>query len=315
MKNDPKKLEAEAQAMLDKLEEHLTDTPEPKAADKATVKETVQETQEPEDTSDPAPAPDTPEVDESDTADPEPTDNSGELSDAEIAIEKANQRYKNAQAKMTKASQEAANLRRVNEQMQRELETLKNQAQAPARDTAKIDQIKEDYPDLAVPLLNELERTQAEVQQAKELLAKQQEAQLLQEQQASRDAHFERIKQAHPDVDTVIESDEWLDWLELQDTQVKYWVENGSSNDAVAVLNKFKADVAPTQTSKSPREQVLEKAKAVAEPRLPKARKPEGSAKKRTWTLNDVKSLSNEEFEKYENEIFKAMAEGSIARS
>jgi len=305
MKNDPDKLEAEAQEMLDKLEAHLSDTPD------------ENETQDPEapETSDTAPDPQ-PEAEEvADTAEPEPEDNSDELSDAQIAIEKANQRYKNAQAKMTKASQEAADLRRLNEQMQSELEELKSAAQAPARDTAKIDQIKEDYPDLAVPLLDELERTQAEVQQAKELLAKQQEAQSLQEQQASREAHFDRIKQAHPDVDAVIESDQWLDWLELQDAQVKYWVENGSSNDAVAVLNKFKADVAPTESSKSSREQVLEKAKAVAEPRLPKARKPEGSAKKRTWTLNDVKSLSNEEFEKYENEIFKAMAEGSIVRS
>lgn len=294
-KNDPELLEAQAEEMLKKLEENVdTSTEQPSEEPAQSSQPTPDESEQPAETVE-APA--------------EEDSPSGELSDSQIALDKANQRYKNAQSKMTKAAQEAADLRRQNEQIQAELEKLKNQSAVAERDTAKIEQIKEDYPDLANPLLDELERTNAEVRQTKQLLEQQRQQQLQQEQQSAQQAHFERIRQVHSDVDSVIESDEWMDWLDVQDTQTKHWVEQGSSNDAIAVLNAFKSD-----TKISPREQVLEKAKAVAEPRLPKSRKPEGSAQKKVWTLNDVKSLSNEEFEKHEDEIFKAMAKGQIAR-
>ena len=69
---------------------------------------------------------------------------------------------KGAQSRMT--TQEAADLRRQNEDMLRNLTELKGQLAEKERDTAKLAQIQEEYPDIAGPLLDELSRTQAEVQ-------------------------------------------------------------------------------------------------------------------------------------------------------
>ena len=57
---------------------------------------------------------------------------------------------KGAQSRMTKATQEAADLRRQNEDM---LRNLTEQGQLAEKDTAKLAQIREEYPDIADPLL------------------------------------------------------------------------------------------------------------------------------------------------------------------
>ena len=84
-----------------------------------------------------------------------------------------------------------------------------------------------------------------------------------------------------------------------------------SSNDVTKVLNDFKSDMGFGKPT--PQEQVLDKAKAVAEPKLPKS-KPDTSAGQKVWSAADIKAMSLSDFENYRGEIMEAWAQDNIRR-
>jgi chromosome segregation ATPase len=303
-RNDPARLEAEAKELFEQMTKGRTETPE---AD-----------QPPEDT------PEEPEVLQEET--PDPTDTveiqaeedaveesvRSEDSELKLALQKAEKAMKGAQARMTKATQETADLKRQNADLIRSITELKGQLVESSKDESKLAQIREDYPDLAGPLLDELKRTQDEVGAAKEALAEQEQSKYQQIQAQAQAEHFERIRTVHPDVDQLIDTADWLNWLEEADSQTKTWIQEGSSNDVNTVLSRFKADMgepAPTL-----QEQALERAKSVAEPKMPKARKSNLKGDKKFWTVDEIMRMPNKMFEKHQSEILKAMESGSIRR-
>jgi chromosome segregation ATPase len=303
-RNDPARLEAEAKELFEQMTKGRTETPE---AD-----------QPPEDT------PEEPEVLQEETPDPtdtveiqaeEDTDEESVRSDdseLKLALQKAEKAMKGAQARMTKATQETADLKRQNADLIRSITELKGQLVESSKDESKLAQIREDYPDLAGPLLDELKRTQDEVGAAKEALAEQEQSKYQQIQEQAQAEHFERIRTVHPDVDQLIDTADWLNWLEEADSQTKTWIQEGSSNDVNTVLSRFKADMgepAPTL-----QEQALERAKSVAEPKMPKARKSNLKGDKKYWTVDEIMRMPNKMFEKHQSEILKAMESGSIRR-
>jgi len=302
-RNDPERLEAEAK----ELYEQLTQAPKETPQDDQPVEDTSEEQEEVlVDTPDPT---DTVET----QAEEEPVqDEGGEESGLRSALEKAEKAMKGAQARMTRATQEAAELRKNNEQMMQTIAGLKSQVSESERDTSKLNQIREDYPDLAGPLLDELERTRQEVSSTKEQLSKAEQAKRDEQEAKVAEAHFDRIRAEHPDVDQLIETADWMNWLEDSDAQTKQWIQAGSSNDVNTVLYQFKSDMgmkAPT-----PQERTLEKAKKVAEPKMPKARKSNLKGEKKQWTVDDIVRMPNELFEKHKDEILQAMNTGSIRR-
>jgi hypothetical protein len=76
------------------------------------------------------------------------------------------------------------------------------------------------------------------------------------------------------------------------------------------VLQKFKTDMGIGEPT--PQEKVLEKARKVAEPKLPSARKTNTKAGKKTWTVEEIKAMPNREFEKHQAEIMEAYAQNQI---
>ena len=90
------------------------------------------------------------------------------------------------------------------------------------------------------------------------------------------------------------------------------WVEQGSSNDVIAVLNEFKASMGVQLPT--PQEKALARAKEAAQPKMPKARKANVAGEKKTWTVQEIMDMPLDQFEKHQNEIMKAQAEGSIRR-
>jgi chromosome segregation ATPase len=303
-RNDPARLEAEAKELFEQMTKGRTETPE---AD-----------QPPEDT------PEEPEVLQEETPDPtdtveiqaeEDTDEESVRSDdseLKLALQKAEKAMKGAQARMTKATQETADLKRQNADLIRSITELKGQLVESSKDESKLAQIREDYPDLAGPLLDELKRTQDEVGAAKEALAEQEQSKYQQIQAQAQAEHFERIRTVHPDVDQLIDTADWLNWLEEADSQTKTWIQEGSSNDVNTVLTRFKTDMgAPAPTLQ---EQALERAKSVAEPKMPKARKSNLKGDKKYWTVDEIMRMPNKTFEKHQTEILKAMESGSIRR-
>ena len=237
---------------------------------------------------------------------------SGEDSDAAQQIEKAERAMKGAQAKMTKATQEAADLRRQVADLTESVSTLKSQLLDEQRNSERLSQVREEYPDVAGPLLDELQNLRERVDQQSELNSRH-EQRLIEERQAqAAQEHFERIRNVHSDLDSVVETSDWALWLEQQDQQIHGWVDAGSSNDVIAVLDKFKADMGIKPAT--PQEQALARAKEVAEPRLPKARKANVSGERKSWTVDDIVNMPLDEFEKHKSEILEAQAAGAIRR-
>jgi len=303
-RNDPARLEAEAKELYEQMTKGRTETPEADQPQEDTP-------EEPEALQVEAPDPtDMAEV----QADEDAVEESERSEDSELksALSKAEKAMKGAQARMTKATQEAADLKRQNADLIRSVTELKGQLVESSKDDSKLAQIREDYPDLAGPLLDELKRTQDEVGKAKEALADQEQRKYQEIQEQAQAEHFERIRAVHPDVDQLIDTADWLNWLEDADSQTKTWIQEGSSNDVNMVLSRFKADMG--QPAPTLQEQALERAKTVAEPKMPKARKSQIKGDKKYWTVDEIMRMPNKTFEKHQSEILKAMESGSIRR-
>lgn len=305
-RNDPARLEAEAKELLEQYSKAANGTLEEA---EASPQEDTLEAEEQFEQEAPEPT-DTAET-HADEA-PQEEQGSGEDSDLRTALEKAEKAMKGAQARMTRATQEAADLKKQNAELFQSLTDLKGQLVEKERDNAKLQQLREEYPDVAGPLLDELQRTQDEVRSAQDAMKAQEQRQFEELQKQSVAEHFARIEALHPDVSDITQTSDWALWLEEQDTQTQQWIESGSSNDVNTVLNNFKAYMGIRPPT--PQERALERAKGVAEPRLPKARKPNVNGEKKTWSVDDIMRMPNHEFEKHQQEIMKAMEKGSIRR-
>ena len=171
-RNDPVQLLAEANQMLDQIRKSEAS---PSAEDNLEPEEElVQEA--------PSELEDTAESD-ADEAFVEESQTSGEDSDAAQQIEKAERAMKGAQAKMTQATQEAADLRRQVADLTESVSALKGQLLDEQRNSEVLSQVREEYPDVAGPLLDEMQNLRERVDQQSELNS-QQEQRLIQERQA-----------------------------------------------------------------------------------------------------------------------------------
>jgi chromosome segregation ATPase len=297
MRNDPARLEAEAKELIEQYAN----------ATKGTSEEDSPEEQE--QTFEPPPTEPTDTVEAEATEEVQAEESSGD--DSEARVLKAEKAMKGAQRRMTQATQEAAELRKQNESLIQSLTELKAQLVASSKDNEKLAQLREEYPDIASPLLDELQRTQAEVANTKDALAEQDRIRRHQDDQQAMQEHYSRIQAVHPDVQEVTNTSDWAVWLEEQEPQTRAWIESGTSNDVNAVISRFKVSMGIRPPT--PQEQNLERAKAVAEPRLPKARKTDQNAStNKVWSADDIARMPNLEFEKHQSEIMKAYAEGRI---
>lgn len=301
-KVNPEQLEAEAKELMDQM---TNASAEPAAADtEQEPEEVVQETpEEPEDSVE-APAEEVSD-EESDSGEDSP-----DLAAIDDRIEKAERAMKGAQRKMTQATQEAAELRKQNDSLMNALTELKGQLAERSRNDEGLQKLKEEYPDVASPLLDEIQRLQDRLDEHS-ALNEQRDEQIQQvEQQKQMEAHFDAIRAVHPDFEDVTNTSDWALWLEDQNALTQHWVQYGSSNDVNAVISKFKVDMGVKPAT--PQERTLERAKAVAEPKMPKARKSNVVGEKKTWTIDEIKRMPNELFEKHQKEILQSYKDGLI---
>ena len=302
MRNDPEQLEREAREMMEQARNAFSEPNQGDGLDVDTSEQQEEQRQEA-----PTESVDTAEELVAETQELEEDRGEPQIDDAVV---KAEQRVKNAQAKMTKALQETSALRKHMENVQRVNDELSQQLAANEEKDDRLDEVRENYPDIAGPLLDALEKQKTEVRQTREALAKQQRAEFEREQDVEIEEHWSRIRSSHPDVDDLIVTNEWNDWLSDQTQTVQRWVNEGSSNDAVSVLEKFKSDMGIGDPT--PQEKVLEKARKVANPKMPSARKTNTSSGKKTWTVEEIKAMPNREFEKHQTEIMEAYAKNQI---
>jgi len=298
-KINPEQLEAEAQELMARLKGEVPAPQEEETPEEVQHEVEAQAPEEPTDTAEePVEAP--------------VEDERGELSETELALKKADERYKNAQRKMTQATTEAKELRRLHEQTMAELGELKRQLAEKDVDLEKLKQVREEYPDLAAPILDQMERTQAQVAETNAELEQLRQMRNQEAHAKAQEQHMALIREAHPDLDNIVESGDWADWLEVQSDEMQRYAERGNVPEVVYLLNKFKSDMGFGQPT--PQERALEKAKAAAEPKLPKSRKPDTGAGQKVWSAADIKRMSLQDFEANQDALMDAWRQGQIRR-
>jgi len=236
---------------------------------------------------------------------PEETDKDGQSVDAEKL---AQERIKNAQARMTKATQEAAELRRENDEIKKQLNELKDtiRSEQTLQSNAALDDLKKDYPELASPLIDKIAQLEAQITQSTSEFKEDSMQKELQD-------HFANIRAKHPDIDSLTDSEDFQGWLERQTPVWKRISKEGSSDEVVSLLDKYKTEMGLVVEPSETKEQKVARAKIKAEPKLPKARESQlKGANKKIWTRSEIGSLSMEDFAKNEEDIDKAYAEGRI---
>lgn len=302
MKVDPEKLEQEADELLKQmLEQNVEPEPEQGPVEEDTPQAEDSEENPPEELSDTGEDSELEAPQEEDRGDPNPDD--GDLAKK---LRVAEERVKNAQARMTKATQEAAELRRNMAELQATVQNLQSQLVEAANNKDGIDDelrtLAEEYPDIAAPLLKKLSRLEETVSEYRSRIDSEKSQNTLQ-------AHFDTIRRAHPDMDDVVVSDDFTGWLERQSAVWQRVAQDGSADEVVELLNRYKEtfDTPPQQQVSK-----VERARRVAEPSLPKARKPDPNSGKRIWTREEITRMPLEEFERRQAEIDQAYLDGRV---
>ena len=205
--------------------------------------------------------------------------------------------------------------RKLNEFKAREQELLEEAAKnrqeykAP-KSPEELEQFKKEYPDVY-----EVVETVAHLQSEEKSKVLEDRLQALQqrEQEIIRKDAEKRLMDRHPDFDDIRNSDDFHSWAKEQPQAIQDWVYKNADDADLAsrALDLFKRDVgidvAPKksdskQSKKSAADMVSTKTTAV-EPKQEKV-----------WTEREIAAMSIDEFDKYEEEISRAMVEGRITK-
>ena len=232
-----------------------------------------------------------------------------------ISSEQWEERYKNAQARMTKATQNEKELEKKISEL-----TDKVKAMESMRSETRIEQQKEevgvdlseimkDYPELVKPLQSYVDTAFAKVnkklEQTTQELTKAQQEDMVRE-------HKAKLAKAHPDYVQVANSEDFTLWLERQSPVWQQIADSGNANDTIELLSRYKKALGIKSTPEVSKEDLVEKAKQNAEPNLPKARKQNIGSSKKIWTAAEIGKLTDKQFLKYEKDIDQAYKDGRV---
>ena len=147
---------------------------------------------------------------------------------------------------------------------------------------------------------------------AKEIETKYQNLQAQQEQLAQEKAEVELLK-LHPDFQEIRQKDDFHEWASNQDRVIQDWLYENKANAQLAgrAIDLYKMDKGIGKYSNKQEKDIKkEAAKAVSKTR--KAESTEGALPKKIWSNAEISKMSVREYEKYEEEIDKAIREGRI---
>ena len=308
------KLEKEADEMLKQIQDSQMES-EPEAKGLAT-----QEVEEPDTPEEVAEDVET-SPDESQETEEASDQNEEEVQEEEaksdkglLSAEQWEERYKNAQARMTKATQREKELESKIAEMDNKIkamEVMKSETRIEKqKEEVNIDlgEIMKDYPEIVKPLQSYVDARIASVDQKMQQAT--QEVLKSQQEEADR-KHYAAIADVHPDWKSVSTSDDFTIWLERQSRMWRTAASDGDAQDVISLLSKYKNDLGLV-SKKVSKEELVEKAKQNVEPSLSKARKQNVGSSKRIWTAQEIGKLSDKDFRKLEKEIDQAYADGRV---
>lgn len=308
------KLEKEADEMLKHIENSQTES-EPEAKGLATQEAEVEDTPE-EVVEDAETLPDeSQETEEASDQQEEEIQEEDDKSDKGLlSAEQWEERYKNAQARMTKATQREKELESKIAEMDNKIkamEVMKSETRIEQqKEEVNIDlgEIAKDYPEIVTPLQKYVDARIASVDQK----VNQATEEVLKAQKEEADKkHYGAIADAHPDWKSVSSSEDFTLWLGRQSRMWQNAASEGDAQDVISLLSKYKTDLGLV-SKKASKEELVEKAKQNVEPSLSKARKQNVGSSKRIWTASEIGKLSDKQFRKHEKEIDQAYADGRV---
>lgn len=334
MRNDPDELDRQAEELIAKARAEQAGTDEEDAATEGgPSEEETPAAAEQEDQQEPdAPSETSEESDEGSRNEPPESgeeDERTEESELERKLRVSEERYENARARMTKATQEAAALRREVESLkgklsaaQEEITELKRGQDSgePSGDSGSLDQLEADYPEIVGPFKRELNEIRRQIQERDDRDTRSAE-------QKAIDEHFGHILSAHPDFDEVVSTEDWDGWVARQSATRQLIAKQGTSDEVIELVTAYKEAMGiapareqepPAATEKAPTkpqaDDLVERARAKAEPRVSRGRPRDADADgdQKIWFMSEIKKLKPHEFEKLEAEIDQAAREGRI---
>ncbi|MDC1008096.1 hypothetical protein OAQ14_03350, partial [Gammaproteobacteria bacterium] len=231
-----------------------------------------------------------------------------------LSAEQWEERYKNAQARMTKATQREKELESKIAEMDNKIkamEVMKSDARIEQqKEEVNIDlgEIAKDYPEIVKPLQKYVDARIASVDQK----VNQATEEVLKAQKEEADKkHYGAIAEAHADWKSLSSSEDFTLWLGRQSRMWQSAASEGDAQDVISLLTKYKTDLGLI-SKKASKEDLVEKAKQNVEPSLSKARKQNVGSSKRIWTAAEIGKLSDKQFSKHEKEIDQAYADGRV---
>jgi len=225
------------------------------------------------------------------------------------------ERYKNAQARMTKATQHEKELEKKISELTDKVKAMESMRSETRIEKQKeevdvdLSEIMKDYPELVKPLQNYVDTAFAKLNQKFEKttqeLTKAQQEELVRE-------HKSQLAKAHPDYVQIANSEDFNLWLERQSPIWKEVADKGNADDTIELLTRYKTALGIKTTPAVSKEDLVEKAKQNAEPNLPKARKQNIGSSKKIWTAAEIGKLNDKQFQKFEKDIDLAYKEGRV---
>ena len=309
------KLEKEADEMLKQVQDSQQES-EPEAKGLATQEAEVEDTPEEEVENVEASPEESQDTEEASDQIEETQEDDTESKKGLLSAEQWEERYKNAQAKMTKETQRAKDMEAKIAEMNNKItamEAMKSEAkieQQKEEVNVDLSQIMKDYPEIVKPLQTYVDARIAAVdnkvsQASQEILKAQQE-------EADR-KHYSAIAEVHPDWKSTSSSEDFTLWLGRQSRMWQQAATDGDTEDVIALLSKYKKDLGLVSKKTASKEELVEKAKQNVEPTLSKARKQNVSSSKRIWTASEIGKLSDKEYLKFEKEIDQAYEDGRVS--
>ena len=253
-----------------------------------------------------------------------------------LTLEHAQERIRNAQARMHRATQETAEFRRSNEELTARITVLEGQtttlqaelaaakANPPAKPDsdkstgqhASLEALREDYPSLIDPILAVIEDLRAgntalkdqvtalggKVDQTSSAVTAKADDEAKKRKEAAAKKHFDTILAAHKDAFEINDSGEFQGWLDRQPTMYRYAMQKGSALDIIEVLDKYKKAIGAAR---------IDTARAAATPSTPKARTQPNKTPK-TFTRAEIDAMTPAQFAANEAEIDEAVAAGRV---
>ena len=188
--------------------------------------------------------------------------------------------------------------------------TKNRQSYKAPKSQEELEDFKKEYPDVyeVVETVSHLQASE----RSKDLEAKLEALQQREKELVRKDAE-KRLNDRHPDFEDIRNSDDFHDWAKSQPKSIQNWVyENADDADlASRAIDLFKRDIG---MDSKPKKSNSRKTKSSAADMVSTKTTSVEPKQEKVWTTKEISAMSMDEFDKYEEEISKAMFEGRVQR-